>query len=178
MTHPKSEMPLAATPDTVASLIQTVRGQRVLIDSDLSSLYGVPTRSINQAVVRNPGRFPPDFVMQLTAEECLNLRSHPVSTRWGGRRTPPRAFTEQGVAMLSSVLRSPQAVVVNVAIMRAFVRLRRVLAECSQLSVRVTDLEAKTHDHDRQIDAVFEAIRLMLSQPDSEPKSRMGFERE
>src|SRR2546430_16543116 len=109
----------------VAHLTHSVRGQRVLIDSDLAFLYGVTTKRLNEAVRRNPARFPPDFAFRLTPEEVADLRSQFATSRWGGTRYAPRAFTEQGVAMLSGVLNSPTAVAVNVEIMRAVVTLRR-----------------------------------------------------
>ena len=124
--------------------ILILRGERVLLDGDLAELYGVETRALIQAVKRNTARFPEDFMFQLTAKEYVNLRSQTVTSRsWGGRRTPPYAFTEQGVAMLSSVLRSERAIAVNVEIMRAFVRLRELLATHADLARKLSALEKK-----------------------------------
>src|SRR5438552_15458441 len=127
----------------VVDQIREVRGLRVLLDFDLAALYGVSTKSLNQAVRRNSMRFPPDFAFRLTPEEVANLRSQFATSRWGGTRYAPRAFTEQGVAMLSGVLNSPTAVAVNVEIMRAFVTLRRVHGEHAELARRIDELEAR-----------------------------------
>jgi hypothetical protein len=168
-----AEQLLAA--DRVVAHIREVRGQRCLLDEDLARLYGVPTRAINQVVVRNPDRFPPDFAFVLTQQELTNLRSQSVISSWGGRRHLPVAFTEHGVAMLSSVLRSSRAARVNVAIMRAFVRLRRLLVDHREIAERVADLERKYVDHDERIAAVFEAIRQLLQPPEPSVKDRIGF---
>jgi hypothetical protein len=145
-----------------------------MLDVDLAELYEVPTRALVQATKRNAARFPADFMFQLTPRESADLRSQIVissaSGQHGGRRHRSYAFTEQGVAMLSSVLRSRRAVVVNVAIMRAFVRLRRVLAEHEDLAARLDDLERRC---DAQFHDVFEMIRQMLRPPAS--PARIGF---
>ena len=165
-------------PDQIATAIRIVRGQRVMLDFDLGRLYGVPTGAINQAVSRNADRFPGDFAFPLNAQELTNLKSQFVISSWGGRRSPPMAFTEQGVAMLSSVLRSPKAACVNVAIMRAFVRLRQLLVDHSELAARVAELEHKFIDHDERIAAVFEAIRQLLQPvPTESEQERIGFQR-
>src|SRR6267142_2365282 len=127
--------------ERVERAILAVRGQRVILDKDLALLYGVTTSRLNQAVTRNPRRFPQDFMFELTAQEFENSRFHSGRASWGGTRTRPRAFTEQGVAMLSSVLRSERAVAVNIEIMRTFVRLRQMLASNTQLSRRLDNLE-------------------------------------
>jgi hypothetical protein len=153
--------------------ILSIRGHRVMIDSDLAKLYGVETRALVQAVQRNRERFPDDFMFQLTREEFDHLRSQSVisSLGWGGRRYPPYAFTEQGVAMLSSVLRSERAVQVNIEIMRAFVRLREMLASHAELARKLDALEKK---YDAQFRVVFDAIRQLMAPP--EPKRRrIGF---
>ncbi len=160
----------------VARRIHSVRGQSVMLDSDLAELYGVETKVFNQAVKRNPDRFPEDFMFQLTEDETNSLRSQIVTSNAGrgGRRYLPYVFTEQGVAMLSSVLRSEQAVQVNIAIMRAFVNLRGLLTQDSDLARRILHLEEK---YDRQFAAVFDAIRQMIEAPAvPEPlERRMGF---
>ena len=139
--------------ERITRAIFLVRGRRVLLDAELAALYGVETRAVVQAVKRNLARFPVDFMFQLTRDEAHNLRSQSVisssrsqtvtSKGHGGRRHPPYAFTEQGVAMLSSVLNSPRAIAVNIEIMRAFVRLRRVTASHTRLSRRLDDLEKR-----------------------------------
>ena len=157
----------------VARRIYTVRGQSVLLDSDLAELYGVPTKSLNLAVKRNGDRFPSDFMFRLTTEEAAALRfqSETSNDGRGGRRYAPYAFTEQGVAMLSSVLRSERAVQVNIAIIRAFVGLRGALTQDGDLARRILTLEQK---YDGQFAVVFEAIRLLIEAPPA-PERRMGF---
>lgn len=153
--------------------ILLIRGHKVILDADLAELYGVETRALVQAVRRNLERFPDDFMFQLTKKEFANLRSQFVisSPGWGGRRYPPYAFMEQGVAMLSSVLRSERAVQVNIEIMRAFVRLRQMLASHAELARKLDALEQK---YDAQFKAVFDAIRQLMMPP--EPKRRrIGF---
>jgi hypothetical protein len=155
--------------------ILLIRGHRVMIDSDLAAMYGVETKALNQAVLRNAARFPPDFMFRLTNQELLDLRSQFVTANLahGRRRQLPYAFTEQGVAMLSSVLRSPRAVQVNIEIMRAFVRLRRMLLENADLARKLDALERK---YDGQFRVVFEAIReLMEPASEAEPGRRIGF---
>jgi hypothetical protein len=142
--------------------ITTLRGQRVLLSADLARLYEVLPRTLIQAVKRNGERFPTDFMFQLSADEWKNLKSQNVISSWGGARTAPYAFTEQGVAMLSSVLKSPRAVQVNIEIMRAFVRLRRMLAEHRDLAQRLEELEQR---YDKQFSAVFDAIRQLMMPP-------------
>jgi phage regulator Rha-like protein len=137
----------------VAGLIHVVRGHRVMLDADLAALYGVPTKSLNLAVRRNPARFPHDFKLALTREEADSLRFQFETSKKGrgGRRYLPLAFTEQGVAMLSSVLNSDRAVRVNVEIMRAFVRLRSALAEDRDLPTRMKNAESAINEHDREL---------------------------
>ncbi len=154
--------------------ILLVRRQKVMLDADLAALYGVETRVLVQAVKRNLERFPEDFMFQLSREEFDILRSQSVtSSDWGGRRYPPYAFTEQGVAMLSSVLRSRRAIQVNIEIMRAFIRLRQMLASHAELARKLDALEKK---YDAQFKEVFIAIRQLMTPP--EPKRRaIGFRR-
>ncbi len=152
-----------------------IRGHRVMLDADLAMLYEVPTKALVQAVKRNIERFPSDFMFQLTPEEFAGLRSRFVTsnmeTKRGGRRYPPYAFTEQGVAMLSSVLRSERAIQVNIEIMRAFVRLREMLASNAELARKLEELERK---YDAQFKVVFEAIRELMTPPETQ-RRRIGF---
>lgn len=147
-----------------------------MVDADLADLYGVSTKALNQAVRRNRTRFPEDFSYQITGQELINLRSQFVtsSSNYGGRRYPPRVFTEHGIAMLSSVLRSPTAVRVNIEIMRAFVRLRRLLATPGELVAQIAKLAETVQLHDHQIKAITDALQQMM-QPPPEPKGRFGF---
>jgi hypothetical protein len=153
--------------------ILLIRGQKILLDNDLASLYGVATGRLLEAVKRNAERFPEDFMFQLDAEELDALRSQiAISKSRGGRRYAPYAFTEQGVAMLSSVLRSPRAVAVNIEIMRAFVRLRQMLFSHADLSKKVELFEKK---YDSQFKVVFDALRQLMQPPEAKPKRPIGF---
>lgn len=161
--------------ERIERAILLIRGQKVLLDSDLAELYGVETRTLVQAVKRNLARFPADFMFQLTKDELQNWRSHFVTSNPAakmGLRRPPYAFTEQGVAMLSSVLRSERAVAVNIEIMRAFVRLREILSSHADLARRLDELEKK---YDSQFRAVFDAIRQLMIPPETSSKRRIGF---
>ena len=143
-----------------------------MLDADLADLYGVETKALNRAVRRNVGRFPDDFMFQLTFDEAENLKCQFGTSRWGGRRYQPYAFTEQGVAMLSSVLRSERAVRVNIEIMRAFVQLRQMLASHADLARKLVALEKK---YDAQFKIVFDAIRELMTPPEPPRKRRIGF---
>lgn len=159
----------------LAKSIYLIRGQRVMLSQDLAMLYGVPVKVLNQAVKRHPRRFPADFVFQLKAQEFANLKSQIVTSSWGGlRRARPYAFTEQGVAMLSSVLKSECAVKVNIAIMRAFVRFRWVLETNRELARKFAELEKRVGKHDETIDAILEAIRQLMAPPEK-PRREIGF---
>ena len=157
-SHDATRAPIVSGAALVDS-IQSIRGERVILDSVLAVLYGVAVGRLNEAVRRNRARFPPDFMFQLTAQELSNLKSQTVISSRGGRRHRPYAFTEQGVAMLSSVLRSPRAVAVNIEIMRAFVRLRRWMADSRELTARLDELESR---YDSQFKVVFDAIRQLM----------------
>jgi hypothetical protein len=158
--------------ERIEQRIYLLRGEKVILSVDLARLYKVTPRALVQAVKRNTDRFPNDFMFQLTHEEFQNLKSHIVTSSWGGlRRATPYAFTEQGVAMLSSVLRSKRAVRVNIEIVRTFVHLRRLLASNEELARKLNSLEKK---YDAQFKVVFDAIRELMIPP--EPKRRpIGF---
>jgi hypothetical protein len=190
---------MPAQEERIERAILLIRGEKVMLDADLAALYGVATRVLVQAVKRNADRFPPDFMFQLTKEEVDLLRSQFMTSKSasrlnqgesgilrsqfviskiadprGGRRYPPYAFTEQGVAMLSSVLHSPRAIAVNIEIMRTFIRLRRMLASHADLARKLEALEKK---YDAQFKVVFDAIRQLMAPP--EPKRRrIGFHRD
>jgi phage regulator Rha-like protein len=159
------------TVEVIAGKILIIRGKRVILDSELAKMYGVKTKVLIQAVKRNVNRFPDDFMCQLTRQEALSLRSQFVTSKQGGRRYLPYAFTQEGVAMLSSVLRSERAIKVNIQIMRAFVQLRRMLLTNYDLRRKIEALERK---YDKQFAIVFEAIRQLLEPPLKE-KKRIGF---
>jgi hypothetical protein len=159
--------------EKIEGVIYLIRGHKVMLDSDLAVLYGIPTFYLNQQVRRNIKRFPEDFMFQLKAEELERLRlQFAISNKGrGGRRYLPYVFTEQGVAMLSSVLNSPQSIQVNIQIMRTFVRLRQIMASNAELAKKIDDLENK---YDGQFKLVFDAIRQLVAPP--EPKRRrIGF---
>ena len=169
-------MSQAVLPGTqIVQAIRLIRGHKVLLDEDLAPLYGVATKVLVQAVKRHQDRFPADFMFQLSAAEFQHLRSQAVTSKRGGRRYPPYAFTEQGVAMLSSVLNSTRAIAVNIAIMRAFVKLRETLVAHQELAAKLNDLEHKLQDHDEAIRDILEAIRQLMAPPPEPPKRRIGF---
>lgn len=150
-----------------------------MLDSDLAELYGVETKVLIQTVKRNIKRFPADFMFQLKNQEVAALRSQIVTSKSGrgGRRYMPYVFTEQGVAMLSSVLSSEQAIQVNIAIMRAFVRLKEILSTNKELALKLSQLEQKIERHDGEIKLIFDAIRQLMAPPDTK-KSKIGFNRD
>jgi DNA-binding PadR family transcriptional regulator len=159
----------------ITHAIFVIHGQKVLLDSDLAALYGVTTGNLNRAVKRNRGRFPADFLFQLSAQEAKGLIFQSgISNRRGGRRHRPYAFTEQGVAMLSSVLNSERAVKVNIAIMRAFVRLREALETNRELARKFSELEKRVGKHDEEIGTILDAIRQLMVPP-PKPRREIGF---
>jgi hypothetical protein len=180
-------MAIVLKPENVAQLVFLIRGEKVMFDADLAQLYGVTTKALNQAIVRNRERFPEDFAFRLSREEFDALRSQVVTTHRdraslrsqivtsksgrGGRRYAPYAFTEQGVAMLSSVLRSPRAVEVNIAIMRTFVQLRRLMDTNRDLARKIESLEKR---YDEQFAVVFAAIKQLIT-PSVPGKKQIGF---
>ncbi len=177
--------------EQIALRIRHFRGEKVLVDFDLAALYDAETRVINQAVRRNADRFPADFMFQLSSEEAATLSQvvtpsvagHNVpnssqivmsSGKYRGKRYRPYAFTEQGVAMLSSVLNSESAVKMNIAIMRAFVQLRRALETNRELARKFSELERRIDEHDTEIEAILEAIRQLMAPPEK-PRREIGF---
>lgn len=172
------ELSILTTPDFIATKILFLRDEKVLLDADLALLYGVETRVLKQAVRRNINRFPEDFMFQLTPDEFTNLRSQFVTSSlpavkagWGGQRYPPFAFTEQGVAMLSGILNSPQAIETNIAIMRTFVALRKLMETNKDLAAKIRQLERK---YDQRFKLVFDAIQKLLKE--DKEASPIGFQ--
>ena len=170
--------------EVIEKRIFLIRGQKVILSTNLAELYAVEVRSLVQAVKRNIIRFPNDFMFQLTESEYTNLKSQIViskdggyhKNKWGGaRRSTPYAFTEQGVAMLSSVLRSQRAVKINILIMRTFVKLREILSTHKELAQKLKELELKIETHDGQIAAIFETINKLLAPPPAK-KTKIGFQ--
>ena len=169
-----AKKPVAAL-EIIERRIHLVRGQKVMLDRDLAELYGVSTGNLNLAVRRNALRFPDDFMFQLSVEEANSLLLHFArAKKRGGRRTPPQAFTEQGVAMLSSVLKTRRAALVNIVIMRAFVKLRSMLVAHRDILRKLEELEGKYQAHDIQIASIFNAIRSLIV-TSRRPRPRIGF---
>ena len=162
--------------EQITHWIHLIRGQKVMVDADLAELYGVPTKAFNQAVKRNQSRFPRDFMFQLTAAEARGLRSQTVTSNAsrGGRRYRPFAFTQEGVAMLSSVLKSDRAVQVNIAIMRAFVSLREMAASYTNLARKLAELEGRCDTHDANIKLVFDTLKKLIHAP-AQRRRQIGF---
>jgi hypothetical protein len=167
--------PLAAiSPEALAGRILVIRGQRVLLDADLAQLYEVETKKFNQQIKRNQTRFPPDFMFRLTVDEFESLRSQNVTSKRGGRRYLPLAFTEHGAIMAASVLNSDRAVEMSVYVVRAFVQLRTVLLDHKALADKLTALERRVSHHDNSLAEVIDAIRALMAQP--KPANRpIGF---
>jgi hypothetical protein len=161
--------------EVIATKIFEIRGKKVMLDRDLAKLYGVPVKVLNQAVKRNLKRFPDDFMYQLTRQEIMNLKSQFVTSSWGGVRKLPYVFTEQGVAMLSSILNSERAIHVNIRIMRAFVKLKELLLTHKDLSIRIDKLERQYVTHDEKIKDIFEAIRQLIASPKVKERRIAGF---
>jgi len=159
--------------EALAGLVRWVRGERVILDADLARLYGVDTGDLNRAVKRNARRFPDDFMFVINKQEVANLicQIGISSSGWGGRRKPIMAFTEQGVAILSSVLKSDRAADVNIAIMRTFVQLRRLMDSNRELARKIAEMENR---YDEQFGAVFQAIQQLITE-EEEPKRKIGF---
>jgi hypothetical protein len=162
--------------ERIENAILVIRGQKVILDEALAALYGVTTKRLNEQLKRNVGRFPPDFMFKLSAGEFANLKSHfaTSSSTWGGRRKPPIAFTEHGAIMAAAVLNSPKAIEMSVLVVRAFVKLRIILAAHRQLAAKLEELERKLSTHDQQIVVLFDAIRGLMAPP-AKPKRRIGF---
>lgn len=160
--------------ENVGRLIRIVRGQKVILDSDLAQLYEVETKTLNRAVKRNIDRFPDDFMFQLTKEEFLRCQIG-TSSEHGGRRYTPYAFTEQGVAMLSGLLNSTRAIQANIAIMRAFVRIREILASNRNIEKQLKSLDKKVTSHDKQFKIIFDTIAKLMAPDDKNSKRPIGF---
>ena len=156
--------------------IHCIRGQRVMLDSDLAAIYGVELKRLNEQVRRNHERFPQDFAFQLKPQEFINLKSQfATSSSHGGKRKLPWAFTEHGAIMLASVLNSPIAVEASVRVVRAFVRMREMITLNRELSQKLSELETRMDGNDEDIQKLFEAIRHLLEPPDAQPRREIGF---
>jgi phage regulator Rha-like protein len=160
--------------EAISAKIYLIRDQKVLLDRDLAELYGVETGQLKRAVRRNVDRFPADFMFELTKKEHENLRCHFGTSSWGGTRYSPMAFTEQGVSMLSSVLNSKRAIQVNIAIMRAFVQMRKLLTTSKKFARKLEELEKRLSAHDENFQIVFDAIKRLLTE-EEKPRKKIGF---
>jgi hypothetical protein len=169
----------AAAPDEVImTKIYLIRGHKVMLDRDLAELYGVPTKVFNQAVKRNSKRFPTDFMFELTTIENENLRSQIVTSSWGGSRYLPMAFTEQGVAMLASVLNSEQAININIQIVRVFTRIREMMMNYTELRIAFEEIRKRTENNTKNIELVFQYLdELLEKQEKAEPAKKIGFKK-
>ena len=160
--------------ERIENKIHFIRGQKVMIDSDLAVIYGVTTKRVNEQVKRNIERFPEDFMLQLSVEEWKNLKSQFATSSWGGRRKLPYAFTEHGAVMLASVLSSPVAVQASILVVRAFVRLREIIATHKEMDSKMELMEMRLDGHDEEITTLFKALRKLMETPNS-PRKRIGF---
>lgn len=163
--------------EVIMGNIYFIRGQKVMLDFDLAKLYQVETKRLNEQVNRNSDRFPEDFLFQLTNEEFEVLKSQFATSRWGGRRRLPNAFTEQGVAMLSSVLNSPTAIRVNIQIIRVFTKMRELMMTNKDILLQLEKAERKLTKHDEDIIIIFQYLKKLLNPP-LPPRQRIGFRRE
>ncbi len=156
--------------ETIANKIYFIRNQKVMLDRDLAILYGIETKVLNQAVKRNMSRFPEDFMFQLTEIEFQNLKSQIVTSSWGGSRKLPSAFSEHGVLMLSSVLKSDKAIQVNIQIMRIFTKVRQMLLDTTELKIDILQIKKKLENHDKNIELVFSYLDELTEKKENEPK--------
>lgn len=171
------------TDKNITERIYYLRGEKVMLDTDLAEMYGVETKVLNQAIKRNIERFPPDFMFQLTENEWNALRSQFVTSNRGGRRVYPYVFTEQGVAMLSSVLNSPRAIAVNIQIIRVFTRMRQIFYDHKEILVRLEKIEknlmkndAHIRKHEEEIQMIFKVLKKLLN-PEQPPRKKIGYKR-
>ena len=173
------ENSLVVPDEIIMNRIYFIRDQKVMIDSDLAELYGVETKRLNEQVKRNIGRFPADFMFQLTDDEFRNLKSQIATSSWGGRRKPPYAFTEHGVLMLSSVLNSDSAIKVNIQIMRIFTKVREMLTDNLSVKLEIEEIKKKLTNQDKNIELVFKYLdELIEKQENPQPRKRIGFLRD
>jgi hypothetical protein len=165
---------IAIPDETIISKIYLIRGQKVMLDSDLAVLYGVETKRVNEQVKRNIDRFPEDFMFQLSEEEFNNLKSQNATSSWGGKRKPPYAFTEHGVLMLSGVLNSQTAIQVNIRIMRVYTKLREMVLAHKDILLKLEQIERKIESNDDEIGLIFTALKQLVD-PEHPPRRRIGF---
>ena len=172
---PKSNLPIVmVSEENILKKIYLIRGQKVMLDRDLAEMYGVEVRVLNQAVKRNSTRFPEDFMFQINRDEFQNLKSQIVISSWGGSRTLPYVFTEQGVAMLSSVLNSETAIQVNIQIIRLFTKMKQLILDNKDLWMKIEKIEQHLMKNDEEIKTIFAYLKKLLIQ-ENKPRSPIGF---
>ena len=163
---------------TITDKIYIIRNQKVMLDKDLAALYGVETRVLNQAVKRNIGRFPDDFMFEVSKVEFANLLSQIVTSSWGGTRKLPSAFTEHGVMMLSSILKSDKAIQTNIQIMRTFTKVKQMLLDTSEMKINIVEIQKKLENHDKNIELVFSYLEeLNEKKEDEKPRVKIGYKK-
>jgi hypothetical protein len=172
----KSTEQIAVSEELILSKIYEIRSYKVMLDEDLAMLYDVPTKRLNEQVKRNIDRFPKDFMFQLSRKEFEILKSQNATSSWGGRRTPPYAFTEHGVLMLSSILNSDRAIAVNIQIMRIYTQMREMILTNKEILLQLEKIEKKVSGHDEDLQLVFEYLKQLIHTPDP-PRKRIGFRR-
>lgn len=172
----KAMAAMTVSDEAIVNRIYMIRGQKVMLDEDLAELYQVPTGRLNEQVKRNIDRFPKDFMFQLTDQEFTNLKSQNATSRWGGRRKLPFAFTEHGVLMLSSILNSAIAITVNIQIMRIYTKMREFLLTNQEILLKLEQLERKVDGHDENIRVIFAYLKKLLDPP-QQPRPRIDFRR-
>ena len=164
--------------ETIANKIYFIRNQKVMLDADLSELYSIETKRLNEQVKRNISRFPEDFMFQLTELEFQNLKSQIATSSWGGTRKLPYAFTEHGVLMLSSVLKSDKAIQVNIQIMRIFTKVRQMLLDTTELKINILQIQKKLENHDKNIELVFSYLDELTEKKENEPpRTSIGYKK-
>jgi hypothetical protein len=164
--------------ETITDKIYIIRNQKVMLDKDLATLYGVETRVLNQAVKRNIGRFPDDFMFEISKVEFDNLISQIVTSSWGGTRKLPFAFTEHGVMMLSSVLKSDKAIQTNIQIMRTFTKVKQMLLDTSEIKIDIVQIQKKLENHDKNIELVFSYLEELNEKKENEkPRVKIGYKK-
>jgi hypothetical protein len=169
---------LIISDETISDKIYIIRNQKVMLDRDLATLYGVETRVLNQAVKRNIARFPDDFMFELSKVEFGNLISQIVTSSWGGTRKLPLAFTEHGVMMLSSVLKSDKAIQTNIQIMRIFTKVKQMLLDTSEIKIDILQIQKKLENHDKNIELVFSYLdELNEKKEDEKPRVKIGYKK-
>ena len=167
---------LITSEKTITDKIYIIQNQKVMLDRDLAALYGVETRVLNQAVKRNIGRFPDDFMFEVSKVEFANLLSQIVTSSWGGTRKLPSAFTEHGVMMLSSILKSDKAIQTNIQIMRTFTKVKQMLLDTSEMKINIVEIQKKLENHDKNIELVFSYLEeLNEKKEDEKPRVKIGY---